>query len=242
MATNNASNQKFTNNADGFDLAGGTTARKLTVSGADVAIAGSGTNVMTMPAATDTLVGRASTDTLTNKTLTSPAVNTPTLVLANTSPTADGGIGFDRTGEDLQIGDGTNSQYIHVGAWTTFTSSLTNLTIGNGTQTSSYTLIGKACFYRIYILFGSTTSISGSVTAGLPLTAATYPANAEIGTAWFRDASGPANVLGGHNITGVVFIKGVGLTYEDTANLSSTTPFTWATGDYISICGQYEIA
>ena len=28
--TQNSNNQKFTNNADGFDLAGGTTARKIT--------------------------------------------------------------------------------------------------------------------------------------------------------------------------------------------------------------------
>ena len=78
MAKNNSSNQDYTNNADGWDLSGGTTRRKLTLTGADVTVTGSGTNVYTMPSATDTLVGRASTDTLTNKTLTSPVVNTPT--------------------------------------------------------------------------------------------------------------------------------------------------------------------
>lgn len=70
MATNSAVNLKITNNADGFDVAGGTTARKLTITGADITVTGSGTNVYTYPASTDTLVGRASTDTLTNKTAT----------------------------------------------------------------------------------------------------------------------------------------------------------------------------
>lgn len=69
MATNNAVNLKITNNSDGYDVAGGTTsARKLTVTGADITLTGSGTNVYTFPAASDTLLGRASTDTLTNKT------------------------------------------------------------------------------------------------------------------------------------------------------------------------------
>ena len=52
----NASNQKFNNNADGFDLSGGTTARKLSVSAGDVAMAGSGgAAVVTFPTVTSTL-------------------------------------------------------------------------------------------------------------------------------------------------------------------------------------------
>lgn len=67
---NNGSNQNYANNSDGWQLSGGTTARKLTVTGADMTMTGSGSNVYTMPASTDTLVGRASTDTFTNKTIT----------------------------------------------------------------------------------------------------------------------------------------------------------------------------
>lgn len=74
MAKNSSVNLDITNNADGFDVSGGTSARKLTVTGANVTLTGSGTNVYTMPAATDTLVGRDSTDTLTNKTLTTPTI------------------------------------------------------------------------------------------------------------------------------------------------------------------------
>lgn len=69
MATQNASNQKFTNQADGFVLGGGTTQRNLTVTGANVTLTGSGSNTHTFPASSQTLVGRSSTDTLTNKTI-----------------------------------------------------------------------------------------------------------------------------------------------------------------------------
>lgn len=76
MATNNSSNQDYSNESDGFILGGGSTKRDLTVTGANITLTGSGTNTYTFPAATDTLVGRDSTDTLTNKTLTSPVLNT----------------------------------------------------------------------------------------------------------------------------------------------------------------------
>lgn len=68
---NNGSNQNYANNSDGWQLSGGTTARKLTVTGADMTMTGSGSNVYTMPASTDTLVGRVSTDTMANKTFDS---------------------------------------------------------------------------------------------------------------------------------------------------------------------------
>jgi len=55
MPTQNSNNTKITNNADGFDQAGGTTPRKLTVTGADITLTGSGTAVHTFPTTTSTL-------------------------------------------------------------------------------------------------------------------------------------------------------------------------------------------
>lgn len=75
MATNNSQNSQFANNADGYTLGGGTTARNLTVTGGNVTLTGAGSNTYTMPSSSDTLVGRASVDTLTNKTLTDPVIN-----------------------------------------------------------------------------------------------------------------------------------------------------------------------
>lgn len=79
MTVQNSNNNKFTNNADGFDIAGGTTARKLTLSGADVSVVGSGTAVITFPSTTGTLATLAGSETFTNKTLTSPTLTTPVL-------------------------------------------------------------------------------------------------------------------------------------------------------------------
>ena len=58
MATikRNSLNNDYTNNADGFDIAGGTTVRKLTVTGGDIIADASGSGVKTFPPGTVTLI------------------------------------------------------------------------------------------------------------------------------------------------------------------------------------------
>ncbi len=79
MAKLNSSNNDFTNNSDGWDMSGGTTRRKVTLSGGDINIVGSGVAVYTFPGATTTLVGTDSTQTLTNKTITAPITTLPVI-------------------------------------------------------------------------------------------------------------------------------------------------------------------
>lgn len=116
MATNNSSNNQFSNNGDGFGLSGGATPRTLTVTGSNVTVTGSGANTYTMPATTDTLVGRASTDTLTNKDLTSGTNTFPTFN-QNTTGTAS-----NVTSTVVVANGGTGA------------ATLTGVVIGNGTS------------------------------------------------------------------------------------------------------------
>lgn len=90
MATQSAVNLKITNNADGYDIAGGSTPRKVTYTGADMILTGSGTNVYTFPASTSTLASLALSETFTNKTLTSP-------LISNNVASAAGSIEYDAT-------------------------------------------------------------------------------------------------------------------------------------------------
>lgn len=65
MPKRNATGIASTNNADGFEVIGGTTERKLSVAGADININGTGTNTYTFPATSTTLAGLGTTQTFT---------------------------------------------------------------------------------------------------------------------------------------------------------------------------------
>jgi len=127
-------------------------------------------------------------------------------------------------------------------AWTSFTPTWTNLTIGNGTQTFRYVRIGNTVVVQGRLVFGSTTSISGNVSFAAPV-AADMLSNVVVGT---------ANLIDGgtdERFGPVIFLTGVGLslrvytaggTYAQNVQLSSTVPFTWANTDVIALSAVYE--
>ncbi len=59
----NSSNQDYSNNADGFSLAGGSTKRKLSVTGSDVTLTGSADVNLALPGTDTTIVGQSDIDT-----------------------------------------------------------------------------------------------------------------------------------------------------------------------------------
>ena len=67
MAKRNAINLSATVNADGFNIAGGTTERTLTLTGGNATITGGGAAVITFPTSTSTLATLALTEVLSNK-------------------------------------------------------------------------------------------------------------------------------------------------------------------------------
>lgn len=189
------------------------------------------------------------TATLTNKTLTSPTVNTPELTLANTTPTTDGSIGFDRTNEDLVIGDGTNGQIVHIGAFKSFASNFTNLSVGSGSLSGKFTQIGKKVFGRIDLTFAANTTVSGSITFTLPVPSVSLPGTAQtqaIGQAFYFDQN-TSNTYGGYcrwatTTTATLVINNASGTYTILNGVNQTVPFTWTTSDELHIEFTYEAA
>lgn len=124
---------------------------------------------------------------------------------------------------------------------TTYTPTLTGITLGNGTISASYTKSGNLIFDDITITFGSTTAVTGSVTISGLQSAASGTASPQtrfVGTVNLRD-TGSAYYVGAVRAASAtsiqVYAVNVGGSWASVNDLNSTTPHTWAVGDQIVI-------
>lgn len=135
----------------------------------------------------------------------------------------------------LGVGAGT------IGEWTSFTPSWTNLTVGNGAQTFNYAQVNDVVHVQFRLTIGSTTSIGAGPYFVLPVTPTAgyvdYHALGElslydVGTAVYAGQvvhfSGDDAYLRRYTVSG---------SNVSTAGITSTTPFTWTTGD--QMMGQF---
>lgn len=180
-------------------------------------------------------------------TISSPTINTPTLTLANaTTMTTDGGIVFDRTNEKLLIGDGTNTQSVKMGAWTSYTPTLSGGwdSTGNATLACKFSQIGKLVIVFVSITNGNTTTYkTGVMTFSLPITA--RASEGFTGACYFEDKA-TQGYPGQFFLTSTTAAGVITLTVSGSAvvqaQCSNTVPFTWANEDLIRGYFYYEAA
>lgn len=177
---------------------------------------------VTLPLLTgnDEVVFKDHTQTLTNKTLTSPKINEDVALTATAT----------------QLNTATN-------AWTAFTPSWTNLTVGSGgTNSGYYCQIGKTVHLRVKVILGTSPSV-GAVDLTLPVAASSnYIEQQPIGNVVLRDTDGGIYVLGRLGRNGNLYYSKVSSTVSILWNLGSSEPFTWAASDEIMITATYEAA
>jgi hypothetical protein len=145
----------------------------------------------------------------------------------------------------LQAASGQATGLQWGGAYTAYTPTFVNLTLGNGTYTARYLLVGKMCHVEIAIYFGSTTSVGGAMQVSLPFNAGNLGNYHYAANTTFQD-SGTANYIGGAvlvtaNSLYLVALNTAG-TYIGESPTSATVPFTWTTNDRITISHVYEVA
>ncbi len=124
--------------------------------------------------------------------------------------------------------------------WQSYTPTWTNFTVGNGTNTASYTRVGKLVIMRQKLVRGSTTTFSGLVpTFTLPINCDTTlgVGSRPLGNLMLEDLSA-GSFLGYYKLASASTVEPVCLTanttYATVSRISSTAPFTWTTGDYLA--------
>ena len=131
-----------------------------------------------------------------------------------------------------------------LGTYTAYTPTFPDgVTVGNGTFSSAYATVNKLTHYYGTFTFGSTSAITAATVAiSLPTTADSsitslgFPGFTS-SVVNFYDTSGFLSVYGYAAINGGtqarIYASLASGTYPQLATLSSTIPFTWATGDRI---------
>ena len=171
------------------------------------------------------VVDLTTAQTLTNKTLTSPKINED--------------VALTSTATEL------NALHNQTGAWTSYTVTPTNLTIGSGTLTGRYIKIGKLVIGRVRCVLAADSSISGAVEFSKPVTSVSASFPTVIGECVLLD-SGTVEEMGRLLDSSTTKFKVQALTtpgtYVGVAELSATSPWTWAVNDVIDCKFIYEAA
>jgi hypothetical protein len=130
-------------------------------------------------------------------------------------------------------------------AWTSYTPSFTNLTVGNSTLNFKYKQIGKTVVVRAALTLGSTGSMGTNPFFTLPVTSSSYISGTQFGNMYIEDAAvqgyfGIINYRDTTNANLQVYVANA--TYLINSGLASNVPFTWGTGDFFSGQFYYEAA
>lgn len=132
------------------------------------------------------------------------------------------------------------------GVWRTYTPTIANLTLGNGTNVGAYTTIGQTVLFRWTFTLGSTSAVGTAPTFTLPIA----PAGMTAAVGWItgkmndNSATQPypltANFVSGSTMLLHSINASFNQALDDT--ITATVPFTWAVSDVIQVGGSYEMA
>jgi hypothetical protein len=138
----------------------------------------------------------------------------------------------------VTVADGT--------AWTSFTPSWTNLTVGNGVYNySKFKVIGKTGIFCLEFVLGSTSSVTGLIQLNLPaaLTRTDTATGVINGYALRSSAAYPfvSVFSGASDVRLLLRASNAAGTYVVSTDTSATIPITWTSGDVIVIGGTFEV-
>lgn len=150
---------------------------------------------------------------------------------------------------DITPGILTNSMLSTVagelgGAWATYVPTWTNLVQTGGSKIGRYHQEGKTVDMVARFTLGAGSSVTGSPTVTLPVTAQGNVGATQLqGVFWDASASKPYDcIVLLTTTTAQAFPKDTASTYSSGTAGSGTIPFVWTTSDWVEIAGRYEAA
>lgn len=127
-------------------------------------------------------------------------------------------------------------------AWTSWTPTLSNLTLGNGTQVAKYRRLGSGSIDFFWkLVLGTTSAVGTSPSITLPVAASgdytTYP---PFGYGMLTDVSTSARAPIVVNLTSTTTVVIQYFSSLNTAaNLGAAVPWVWTTSDVLTLQGTY---
>lgn len=121
---------------------------------------------------------------------------------------------------------------------TTWTPVIQNLTVGNGTMFGVYAIVNDLAFYQVRFIFGSTSAITGALYIEYPLQVAETWLGAVGGVCAYDDANGSdyfGVIYRSSGVRGLLSTLRSDSTHAKADGVDAITPFTWASGDKITI-------
>jgi hypothetical protein len=141
----------------------------------------------------------------------------------------------------LQAASGESTGLKWGGAKTTYTPTINNFTVGNGSVTGAQWQIGGIVFFHVTVYLGSTSAITGAISFAAPtgVDRNFIGINASIDDFGVGIRPAVASIYGS-----TVYVQAINTsgTYATNSEFSSTVPFTWATNDGFSVSGFYGVS
>lgn len=155
----------------------------------------------------------------------------------------EGQLIYETDTDSFKAHNGTAWEHVAtIGAWTTYTPTNTNVTVGNGVQAARYMRgPGRTIRVAYQLVWGSSTSFAGGITIGLPFATANLGV-AYIGSAVILDAGVTffsASCMAPPNTSGCQVYSADA---SGVKNVSATIPMTWVTTDELHLSLTYEAA
>ena len=138
----------------------------------------------------------------------------------------------------------TAAQLNQIGDYDTWSPTLTNITIGNGSVNAKYAEVNEFVHFEIELLAGSTTSFSStSMAFSLPVS---YGGNLNfpvVGSGWVRPQNStiyPVTVVLGSSTTKIFPYYYQNFTYVQSVSVRSSLPESWDSDGVLYIQGSYH--